>query len=352
DLMLSLEESEEGLEGICEYSTDLFDEATIRRLLGHFETLLEGVVNNPDERLLQLPLLSQTERRQLLDEWNATAEQFPSDLCVHELFAQRAEHMPDSVAVIFEATHLDYRELNERANKLAHRLRTLGVGAEQVVGVMLERSTEMIVGLLAILKAGSAYMPLDPDYPQERLAFMLADSSATALLTQQRLVELLPAHRARLVRVDTDGQAIDRESAENLRCDVTARNLAYVIYTSGSTGWPKGTAIEHRSAAILLQWARESFEPKAFAGTLALTSICFDLSIFELFVPLHCGGKVIIVRDVLHLSQVPAAHQVTLINTVPSAIDELLQLGYLPDSAYVVNLAGEPLQKKLVQQLY
>ena len=133
---------------------------------------------------------------------------------------------------------------------------------------------------------------------------------------------------------------------------MTARNLAYVIYTSGSTGWPKGTAIEHRSATILSQWARESFEPEAFAGTLALTSICFDLSIFELFVPLHWGGKVIIVRDVPHLSQVPATHQVTLINTVPSAMDELLQLNYLPASAYVVNLAGEPLQKRLVQQVY
>jgi amino acid adenylation domain-containing protein len=216
----------------------------------------------------------------------------------------------------------------------------------------MDRSLDMLVALLAVLKAGGAYVPLDPEYPPQRLAFMLADSGARALLTQQRLAGLLPEHRARLIYVDTEAHAIAAESAENLECDVSARNLAYVIYTSGSTGWPKGTAIEHRSAAVLSQWARESFGPEAFAGTLALTSICFDLSIFELFVPLHWGGKVIIARDALSLSQAPAEHPVTLINTVPSAIDELLQLNQLPASAAVVNLAGEPLQKKLVQQLY
>src|SRR5262249_28646204 len=177
--------------------------------------------------------------------------------------------------------------------------------------------------------------------PQERLGFMLADSGARVLLTQQHLAMLLPAHEAHLICLDSERQTIDAESAENLPSTVTARNLAYVIYTSGSTGRPKGAAIEHRSIAIFSQWARESFEPEAFAGTLALSSICADLSIFELFVPLHSGGQVIIVHNVLHLSQVPAAHQATLINTVPSAINELLQLNYLPPSAYIVNLAGE-----------
>jgi amino acid adenylation domain-containing protein len=216
----------------------------------------------------------------------------------------------------------------------------------------MERSLDMLIGLLAVLKAGGAYVPLDPEYPQERLSFMLADSGARVLLTQQHLANLLPAHEAQLVCVDTESPAIDAESAENLRCYVTARNVAYVIYTSGSTGRPKGTAIEHRSAANFSYWARESFDPAAFAATLALSSICFDLSIFELFVPLHWGGKVIIARGVLHLSQLPAAHQVTLINGVPSAINELLQLNDLPPSASIVNLAGEPLPLRLVQQLY
>ena len=337
------------------YDRRRFTDDSIERLLGHLRTLLESIAaqtSTASQTLAELQLLTSREREQVLVEWNNTARDYPQDLCLHEMFEAQVERTPERIAAVHTDEELTYRELNARANKLARYLRKLGVGPETFVGVLMERSLEMLVALLGVLKAGGAYVPLDPEYPQERLAFMLADSGATALLTQQRLVEHLPAHRAQLICVDTDGKAIDRESTENLLCDVTARNLAYVIYTSGSTGWPKGTAIEHRSAAILSHWARESFEPEAFAGTLALTSICFDLSIFELFVPLHCGGKVIIVRDVLHLSQVPATHQVTLINTVPSAIDELLQLGYLPASAYVVNLAGEPLQKKLVQQLY
>jgi amino acid adenylation domain-containing protein/non-ribosomal peptide synthase protein (TIGR01720 family) len=337
------------------YDRRRFTDKSIERLLGHLRTLLESIAaqtSAASQTLAELQLLTSREREQVVVEWNDTARDYPQDLCLHEMFEAQVERTPDRIAAVHTNEELTYRELNARANKLARYLRKLGVGPETCVGVLMERSLEMLVGQLGVLKAGGAYVPLDPEYPRERLGFMLADSRARALLTQQHLVELLPAHQARIVCIDTESQSIHAESAHNLCSDVTARNLAYVIYTSGSTGWPKGTAIEHRSAAILSHWARESFEPEVFAGTLALTSICFDLSIFELFVPLHCGGKVIIVRDVLHLSQVPATHQVTLINTVPSAIDELLQLNYLPDSAYVVNLAGEPLQKKLVQQLY
>jgi amino acid adenylation domain-containing protein/non-ribosomal peptide synthase protein (TIGR01720 family) len=334
------------------YDRRRFTDDSIERLLGHLRTLLESMAARPSQTLAELQLLTRRECEQVLVEWNKTARDYPPDLCLHEMFEAQVERTPERIAAVHVDEELTYRELNERANKLARYLQKLGVGPETCVGVLMERSLEMLVGLLGVLKAGGAYVPLDPEYPQERLAFMLADSGARALLTQQRLVKLLPAHGAQPVFLDTEGPAIDAESAENLRSDVTARNLAYVIYTSGSTGRPKGTAIEHHSAAIFSQWARESFEPEAFAGTLALSSLCFDLSIFELFVPLHWGGKVIIVRDVLHLSQVPAAHQVTLINTVPSAINELLQLNYLPASAYVVNLAGEPLQRRLVQQLY
>ena len=297
DLMLSLEESEEGLEGICEYSTDLFDEATIHGLLGHFETLLEGVVNNPDERLLQLPLLSQAERRQLLDEWNATAEQFPNDLCVHELFAQQAEHMPDGVAVIFEATQLDYRELNERANKLAHRLRTLGVGAEQIVGVMLERSTEMIVGLLAILKAGGAYMPLDPEYPQERLAFMLEDADARVVLTQQSLAERLPEQSAFVVRLDADWETIEQQSAQNPERTATPDNAAYVIYTSGSTGTPKAVVMPHRAVVNLINFQIQSSGHEGRLRTLQFASLSFDVSFQEIFPTLCAGGSLVLLRE-------------------------------------------------------
>ena len=333
------------------YDRGRFTDDSIERLLGHLQTLLESIAARPSQRVGQLQLLTPREQ-QVLVEWNQTARDYQQDLCLHEMFEAQVERTPGRIAAVHLDEELTYRELNARANKLARYLQTCGVGPETCVGVLMERSLEMLVALLGVLKAGGAYVPLDPEYPQERLAFMLADSGARVLLTQQHLVNLLPAQEAKLVCVDTEWQAIDAESAENLPCNVTARNLAYVIYTSGSTGRPKGAAIEHRSATIFSQWARESFEPEAFAGTLALSSICSDLSIFELFVPLHWGGKVIVVRDVLHLSQVPATHQVTLINTVPSAINELLQLGYLPASAYVVNLAGEALQKKLVQQLY
>ncbi|HSE18131.1 MAG TPA: amino acid adenylation domain-containing protein [Pyrinomonadaceae bacterium] len=331
------------------YDRRRFTDGSIERLLGHLRTLLESIAARPSQPVGQLQLLTPREQ-QVLVEWNQTsARDYQQDCCLHEMFEAQVERTPGRVAAVHVAEELTYLELNARANKLAHYLQRLGVGPEMCVGVLMERSLEMLVALLGVLKAGGAYVPLDPEYPRERLGFMLNDSGARVLLTQKQLADLLPAHEARLVCLDTEWQAIDAESAENLQGNVTARNVAYVIYTSGSTGWPKGTAIEHRSAANFSYWARESFEPEAFNGTLALTSICFDLSIFELFVPLHWGGKVIIVADVL---QVPAAHQVTLINTVPSAINQQLELDYLPDSAYVVNLAGEPLQQRLVQQLY
>lgn len=333
------------------YDRGRFTGDSIERLLGHLRTLLESIAAHPSQPVGQLQLLTPREE-QVLVEWNQTARDYPSGKCLHEMFEEQVERTPGRVAAVHGDEEFTYRELNARANKLAHHLQRLGIGPETRVGVLMDRSLEMLVALLGVLKAGGAYVPLDPQFPHERLGYMLADSGARVLLTQEHLANLLPSPGAQVVSVDTEWQAIDDESAENLPCNVTARNLAYVLYTSGSTGWPKGTAIEHRSAVNFSHWARESFEPEAFAGTLALSSICFDLSIFELLVPLHWGGKVIIVRGVLHLSQLPAAHQVTLINGVPSAINELLQLNCLPASAYVVNLAGEPLQQKLVQQLY
>ncbi len=297
DLMFSLEESEQGLEGVCEYSTELFDEATVRRLLGHFETLLQGVADNPDERISHLPVLPPAERRQLLDEWNATAEPFPSDVCVHELFAQQAEHTPDAVAVIFEATQLNYRELNERANKLAHRLRTLGVGPEQVVAVMLERSTEMIVGLLAILKAGAAYMPLDPEYPQERLAFMLEDAGARVALTQESLVQRLPEQSAYVVRLDADWDTIEQHSAANPERTATPDNAAYIIYTSGSTGRPKAVVMPHRGAVNLIDVQIQSSGHEGHLRTLQFASLSFDVSFQEIFPTLCAGGSLVLLRE-------------------------------------------------------
>jgi surfactin family lipopeptide synthetase A len=370
DLLLSMEDTDQGLTGWLEYNTDLFAPSTIARMAEHFQTLLEGVTANPEQRLSWLPMLTQAERHQLLVEWNNTPSDYPKDVCIHQLFEAQVERTPDAVALLFEEQQLTYRQLNRRANQLAYYLRALGVGPESLVGICMERSPEMVLGLLGILKAGGAYVPLDPGYPNERLAFMLEDSQATVLLTQQRLESgfELSARGPRLsspstlpisdspaphvVCVDTDWENIAQESEENLTSGVTADNLAYVIYTSGSTGRAKGVAIEHRSTVALLDWARAIFTPEQLAGVLASTSICFDLSVFELLVPLSWGGKVILAESALCLPALPAAKNVTLINTVPSTIAELLRVNGVPPSVRTVNLAGEPLKRELVQEIY
>jgi amino acid adenylation domain-containing protein len=351
DLTLKLQETSEGLVGRFEYSTDLFDADTIERMVGHFQTLLEGIVANLEQKIAQLPLLTEFELQQLAG-WNNTETDYPKDACIHELFEQQVERSPDAIALVFEDEQLTYKELNQRANQLAHHLRNLGVGPEVLVGICVERSLQMVVGLLGILKAGGAYVPLDPAYPPERLVFMLEDAAVAVLLTQARLVESLPKHQGRIVCLDTDWEIIERQSEENLISEVKFDNLAYVIYTSGSTGKPKGVAIEHRNAVALLDWARQVFNPEELAGVLASTSICFDLSVFELFVPLSRGGKVILAENALHLPTLSGAPYVTLINTVPSAIAELLRMDGIPSSVGTVNLAGEPLPNKLVQQVY
>jgi amino acid adenylation domain-containing protein len=352
DLTLDLSETPQGISGWLEYNTDLFDATTIARMAAHFRTLLEGIVADPEQRLSDLPLLTEVERHRLLVEWNDTGFEFPQEVCIHQLFEAQAEQTPEAVAVVFGEDRLTYRELNRRANQLAHHLQKLGVGPEVPVGICIERSMELAVGLLAILKAGGAYVPLDPSYPQERLAFMLEDTKAPVLLAPQPWVEGRSALPPELVCLDTTSEAIAREREENPVSHVTAKNLAYIIYTSGSTGRPKGVAIEHHSTVTLLEWARELFPAEQRAGVLASTSICFDLSVFELFVPLCWGGKAILAENALHLPALPAARDVTLVNTVPSALAELLRIGGIPTAVQVVNLAGEPLQNLLAQEIY
>ncbi len=352
DLTLDLSETSDGIDGFIEYNTDLFDGDTIARMVGHFQTLLEAIAANPQQRVSELPLLTAAERHQLLVEWNDTQAEYPKDVCIHQLFEAQVEQTPEAVAVVFEDQQLTYRELNTRANQLAHHLQTLGVGPEIMVGICIERSLEMVVGLLGILKAGGAYVPLDPAYPQERLAFMLSDSQTPVLLTQKKLMTGLTDQKARVVCLDTDWEVISQEHEGNLVSDVKPRNLAYTLYTSGSTGRPKGVVIEHHSPVALLHWAREVFTAEQLAGVLASTSICFDLSVFELFVPLSWGGKAILAENALYLPTLSAAQDVTLINTVPSAIAELLRIDGVPTSVQTVNLAGEPLQNSLVQKLY
>src|SRR5215218_795265 len=258
-------------------------------------------------------------------------------VCIHELFERQVERTPDAVAVVFDEERVSYGELNRRANQLAHYLRRLGVGPETQVGILLERSVQMIVGLLGVLKAGCAYVPLDPRYPAERLAFMIADAELKVLITQAGWPERLDhTHVNEVVEIEKENWV--GEGTENPAVGVQSGNLAYVIYTSGSTGRPKGVAIEHHSAVTLLHWARESFSAEELQGVLAATSICFDLSVFELFAPLSWGGQVILAENALALPHLAAKGEIRLINTVPSVLSELVRLGELPAGVRMVNL--------------
>ncbi|MGD1702703.1 amino acid adenylation domain-containing protein [Dapis sp. BLCC M229] len=352
DLSLEIVEKSSHLVVFFKYNTDLFERETIVRIGDHFQTLLEGIVTNPEQSVEQIPIITATERKQLVIDWNNTFTEYPTDKCIHELFEEQVKCNPQAVAVVFEDQQLTYQQLNCRANQLAHYLQTKGVKPEVLVGICMERSLEMMVGLLGILKAGGAYVPLDPNYPSERLAYMLSDAAVSLLVTQDSLVERLPKHQTHVVCLDSDWEAISAHTQENSVIEVKPDNLAYVIYTSGSTGKPKGVAIEHHSPLALCHWAKEVFTIKQEDGVLASTSICFDLSVFEIFVTLSCGGKVILAKNALDLPNVNKSEEVTLINTVPSAITELLRIKGLPSNVRIINLAGETFSNRLVQELY
>ena len=297
-------------------------------------------------------LLPPEERHKLLVEWNDTALDYPA-VCMHELVQAQVRRTPEAVAVISGTRTLTYAELNRRANQLAHHLRRLGVESETRVGLCVERTEDIVIGLLGILKAGGVYVPLDPAYPQERQALILEDAQVPVLITQQRLAPELPDCTARRLFLDADWPAIGAESTEDPVHTTTPEKVAYLIYTSGSTGRPKGVMIEHRNAVAFLAWATRIWAPKDLAGTLASTSICFDISVFEIFAPLSVGGRVIVARNALELPELPAVREVTLLNTVPSAMAALLRAGAaIPPSVGIVNLAGEPLSGALVDQVY
>lgn len=301
DLTLSITETEQGLMGVWEYASDLFDGETITRMAGHFQTLLEGIIANPQQQVSQLPLLTEAERHQLLIEWNNTQTDYPKDKCIHQLFEYRVEQTPDAVAVVFDEQQLTYRELNNRANQLAQYLQKLGIKSEDLVGISVERSLEMIVGLLAILKAGGAYLPLDPTYPTERLGYMLEDAQVGVLLTQHRLVEGLPINNVNVICLDTDWKIISQENQANLLTIVSPDRLAYINYTSGSTGKPKGVAVLHRGVSRLL-FGIDYVHLDATQIFLQMAPISFDLATFEIWGALLQGA-----RCVLFPEKVPTA---------------------------------------------
>ncbi|HKV34448.1 MAG TPA: amino acid adenylation domain-containing protein [Pyrinomonadaceae bacterium] len=338
DMTLAMTETEQGYEVDIEFPTDLYRRERIERMTKHLENILESVVVDPTQRLSDLPLLSENEKRQLLIEWNDTAVPYPSERCVHELFEEQVEQRPDEVALLFEDERLTYRELNEQANRVANYLRAAGVENGELVGLFTSRSLRMVVALLGILKAGAAYVPLDERYPAKRLDFMLKDSGVRVLLT------------------DRDWEAIAECGAENPEQIFTNQQRAYVIYTSGSTGQPKGVEVSHRAVVNLLNAVISKTSVKATDTMLSVSTLSFDIAVAEIFVPLIVGGRVVIASrevagDGIELARLLARSGATVMQATPATWRMLIDAGWQGDSALKVFSTGEALDRPLADQL-
>ncbi|WP_276750800.1 amino acid adenylation domain-containing protein [Chlorogloeopsis fritschii] len=294
DLVFDMMETTESLIGILRYNTDLFDATTITRIANHFQTLLAGIIANPQKQIASLPLLTEAEENHLLWKWNNNQVDYPQDRVIHQLFENCVKQQPNAVAVVFQEQQLTYQQLNSKTNQLAHYLRSLGIGQNQLVGICVERSLEMIIALLAVLKAGGAYLPLDPAYPQERLSFMLRDSQVSILLTQQKLVASLAIEDLVVVCLDQDWEDISQESEENLVINTTPQDLAYVIYTSGSTGKSKGVAIAHRSLVSAFHGWEKAYQLQSLTSHLQMASFAFDVFSGDVIRTLCSGAKLVL----------------------------------------------------------
>lgn len=335
----------------CDYNTDLFDESTIQRLLQVYRQLLSAIASHQTALVSSLPLLSDSERTVMIEEWNDTSAPFPRDLCVQQLFEDQCLRTPDRTAIIYSADRaseerISYREWNERADSLAAELRAIGVAAGALIGVHARRNPDLLIAIFAVLKLGATYVPMDPVWPQARTALIMEDAAISVILTHRDIAANLPATNARLVFLDDKCNMTPLPPIMPAR--VSADAVAYVIYTSGSTGRPKGAAILHRNAVAFLYWVRSYFNDAQLACGLASTSICFDLSIFELFAPLSWGGSIALTENILEFASLPCANEITHISTVPSAIAAILKIGRIPESVNTISLAGEPLTRDLV----
>jgi len=356
DLTLDLTEHSDGIKGSIEYNTDLYDQRTIERLVQHFHSVLSTVAAQPELRLSQLPLLTADETH-LLSEWNDTAVDYQSrPQLLHQLFEQQAARTPAATALVFEETRLTYEQVNERANQVAGYLRERGVRAETLVGVLMERSAEMVVGLLGVLKAGGAYVPLDPEYPRERLSYMVEDAQITVLLTQERLRDALSVDSGKVICLDTDWTEIEEQSRENVIGSAEPESLAYVIYTSGSTGKPKGVQIPHQAVANFM--ATMSCQPGLTSTDtlLAVTTLSFDIAVLELFLTLCVGAKTVLVSRELATDGVELAKKLvqsgaTVMQATPATWRLLLDTGWKGCGPLKIFCGGEALSSELAGRL-
>ena len=352
DLTMFVMESDHGLRGRIEYCTDLFSEATISRMIGHFKEVLAAVVQFPSQAIASLPLLTRGEERQLLFDFNNTSVVFPPDKNIIDLFYEQANRTPGAVAVVFEKLELTYKELNDRSNRLARHLQRKGAGAEIMVAVCLERSHHMIVAILGILKSGAAYVPIDPGYPAERIGFMLEDTGSKVVIGTSQSKSSIPSQPdLDIIEVDTDWPVISQYDASDLAVRISNNHLAYIIYTSGSTGKPKGVMIEHQNVYAFICWCREEFSNSPFDIVYAGTSMCFDLSVFEFFYPLITGKNLRVIESGLFISKYLPFDKNVMTNSVPTVVQHLLKEAGDLSNITVMNMAGEPIPLQVQQSL-
>ncbi|WP_374089708.1 amino acid adenylation domain-containing protein [Methylomicrobium lacus] len=356
DLTLYIQDWPDGrMTGIVEYNTDLFAHASMERLARHYLTLLQGALARPQAAISELPLLGEQEQRQILHTWNATAVDYPKDRCIHQLFEAQAELTPNTIALTFEAQSLSYAELNAKANRLAHCLVARGVGPDVLVGLCIERSLEMVIGLLGILKAGGAYVPLDPHYPEERLAFMLADIAPPWVLTQAELAAGRDFGAAQVLSLDSDWVQVESYPSVNPDSRLGPDNLAYCIYTSGSTGTPKGAGVPHQGILNRLQWMQAEYRLDAGDSVLQKTPYSFDVSVWEFFWPLMAGARLVVAAPELHkdsqgLAELVRRERITTLHFVPSMLQAFVETPEVETCTSIkrVICSGEALPADLV----